>query len=37
MPQYLDIEIWPDGFGIYHQNTQAGQYIDNGNGKHCGE
>ena len=23
---FLDIEICPNGFGIYHENTQTGQY-----------
>ena len=26
VPHFLDIEISPDGLGIYHKNTQTGQY-----------
>ena len=26
MPHFLDIEICPSGLGIYHKNTQTGQY-----------
>ena len=26
MPHFLDIEICPNGLGIYHKNTQTGQY-----------
>ena len=27
MPHFLDIEICPNGLGIYHKNTQTGQYL----------
>ena len=26
VPQFLDTEICPNGLGIYHKNTQTGQY-----------
>ena len=26
VPHFLDIEICPNGLGIYHKNTQTGQY-----------
>ena len=26
MPHFLEIEICPNGLGIYHKNTQTGQY-----------
>ena len=26
MPQFLDIKICPNGLGIYHKNTQTGQF-----------
>ena len=26
MPHFLDIEFCPNGLGIYHKNTQTGQY-----------
>ena len=27
VPHFLDIEICPDGLGIYHKHTQTGQYV----------
>ena len=27
VPYFLDIEICPNGFGIYHKHTQTGQYV----------
>ena len=43
VPHFLDIEISPNGLGIYHKNTQTGQYSNinsftlwKTNGKHHG-
>ena len=27
VPHFLDIEICPNGLGIYHKHTQTGQYV----------
>ena len=27
VPHFLDIEIYPDGLGIFHKSTQTGQYV----------
>ena len=27
VPHFLDIEIFPNGLGIYHEHTQTGQYV----------
>ena len=27
VPHFLDIEIFPNGLGIYHKHTQTGQYV----------
>ena len=29
VPHFLDIEICPNGLGIYHKHTQTGQYVHN--------